>query len=148
MAVFKLSLSGKAVQRVQLKDEVLDSNYSTPKISAFASPPHTGIITVHFVSYRFPLRGVTQVVYSFPHGYDHTPSVFANYNIVNVVAARFAGTTPLVTQAGGNNAGLWTVDSDPININLKVLGLSSTPLTSTEATLKFRFYVFAERGKA
>lgn len=153
MNVFKIALPGKDINRASLQEEVLDSTYPSPKINSFANPPHAGIVKIHNTMNSSPLPafGVTNTLYSFPHGYDYVPTVFGNYIIYNKPDTNpndsFAGQLPEVfVNASSELLILLTIEADLNNISINMLGLKVAPSTIAPYIFYIRYYVMAERG--
>lgn len=141
MRVFKMS-SGVDINRAGVQDLVVDSEHGSPKIYTLARPPHTGDIFVNWQTTTPIPLGTTKIIYSFPHNFTYTPTVFASYRSDDGVNQR-AGTLPL--QFGA--IGMITIDADATNINLKYFSFDISGTGNIGPfTLQVRFYVMVERG--
>lgn len=140
--VFKITLPNNDVRTSDLKDEVLNSLAPSPKINTQASPPHVGIIFLNWASSSLVIpRGTTQVLYSFPHGYNYVPTAIAVFAFDNGVNPQ-NGTLPF--QYGA--LGIITIDTDALNVNLKYFSIDLGSTIIPPFTMQVRFYVMAERG--
>lgn len=141
MDIFKIALPGSNVHQANLGEEVLDSRYPSPKISMTASLPHAGIIFLNWATTGIIIPKFTvRLLYSFPHGYNHIPTVFQTYTYDNgtrVLHGMFRASLGL---------GIMLMDTDDTNVNLKYISgdLGSNPIPPF--IMKIRFYVMAERG--
>jgi len=142
MTRFVISQPGFSASRARPWQIVLSSDLPNPKIDTQVNPPHVGILTVNWNDTTPIADDTTRLMYSFPHNYNHIPSVFAAYYFDNGTTQR-RGTLPL--QLGA--IGMITVDADSKNINFKyysidVFGPTAIPVF----LLRLRFYVMAEHG--
>lgn len=142
MSIFKIALPGNDVKDASISQEVLDSQFPSPKVNTLAQPPHAGIIHLNWSSSVAVPLGTTKLIYSFPHGYDYIPSCFASYSFDNG-SVRNSGVLPF--QYGA--IGVILLDADIRNINLKYFSADLAGVTVVPPFLmQVRFYVFAERG--
>lgn len=144
MNLFKLVLPGSDVHRSRLNEDVLNSQYASPKINTKATPPHTGILFVNWQSSKFFARGDTFLIYSFPHKYNYPPLALGAYKFNNGTTT-YRGLLPFSIGALGEIL----IDSDSTNVNIKYHSFDLSNITVIPPfTMQIRFYVFAERGKA
>jgi len=141
--VFRIALPNSDVHRGKVDTMTLDSRYPNPKIDTLASPPHTGIVSIEWITTGIVVNGgITKLIYSFPHKYNSIPTVFASYkfdNFSNVIS----GTLPF--QYGA--IGLIIIDSDIKNINIKYYSFDIFNSTVIPPfVMQVRFYVMAEHG--
>lgn len=109
-----------------------------------ATPPHAGTIFLNWTQTAGVNFDTTQLIYSFPHGLNYVPTVFASYQWTDGTNTQ-RGTLPF--QLGA--LAIIVIDADPANINLKYFSIdSSIPATTiTPFTMQIRFYVMVEPGK-
>lgn len=138
---FKLALPGFDAQSARVWEEVLDNLYPSPKIDTTPVPPHAGIIFLNWADTTAVPNNTTKLLYSFPHGYNHIPTVFASYSYDNGTI-RLRGT--LAFQNGA--LGMITIDADEENINLKYYSFDLASTAITPFIMQVRFYVMAEHG--
>lgn len=143
MNVFRVALPNTDVARGKAVEMVLDNRYPNPKIDTLASPPHIGTIFLNWTNTSGIADGVTELVYSFAHGYNSIPTAFASYKFFNGTST-IKGTLPF--QYGA--LGVLTIDTDDTNVNIKYYSIDGTipAVTIPAFTMQIRFYVMAEQG--
>ncbi len=141
MNIFKLSLPNNDVKRARIQDVVLDSTYPNPKINTKADPPHAGTISLNWVDTTGVPYATTKLLYSFAHGYNKMPTVFASYKYDTGLVVR-RGTLPF--QLGA--LGMISIDADAKNINLKYYSFDIFDTPIPPFIMQIRFYVMVEHG--
>lgn len=139
---FILSKAGNAAQ-ARLKDIIVSSKYSSPKIYTLGNPPHAGNIFINWSSSLAKAYGTTTLIDSFPHGFQYVPSVFATFNFQNS-SNQLDGMMPFSYGA----IGVITIDTDATNVNVKYF---STDLANTTVIPTFnmviRYYLMVDPGE-
>jgi hypothetical protein len=141
--VFRVALPGGDVNRGKVTEMAVDVRYPSPKIDTKPIPNHAGIIYVNWRSTLALAKGTIRLIDSFPHGYNHVPTVFASYKADNGSNVT-RGILPF--QYGA--LGIIVVDADAKNINLKYYSFDAgIPATNIPPfTMQVRYYVMAEHG--
>lgn len=144
MNIFKIALPGSSIRNSELKDEVIDSRYSSPKVNTITDTPHAGIISVDWSTTGLTFsRNTIKILDSFLHGYDYVPTAMGSFKFDNGTN-KVTGILPI--QIGA--LGIINVDTDQTNFNLKYVSLDGgSPLTIIPPfLLQVRYYIMAERG--
>lgn len=141
--VFRIALPGKDVKEARVWETAVDNLYPNPKIDTAPTPPHAGIINLNWTRTAAVTNNTTVLIHSFPHGYNHVPTVFASYSFSNAtVTTPIKGTLPF--QLGA--IAIITIDADATNINLKYYSTDAGATAINPFTMQIRYYVMAEKG--
>lgn len=144
MNTFRIALPDNKVQTADIKDEVIDSRYPSPKINTKANPPHVGIVYINWATAGLSFAlGETKIIHQFPHGYDYVPSTFGVFSFDDGTN-RVSGTLPF--QFG--SLGYIILEADVKNVYIKYFSVDaiSPSIPVPQFTFQVRFYVMAERG--
>lgn len=135
--VIKVALPGYSVSDTNPSHLAIDSSHPSPKINKHSNPIHRGLMTL-VLNGTYPFG--TTTLYTFPHGYNYTPMVWAT--ISDNSSNNIFGFQPYIN-------GFFEVDvrADPANVYF--LGIVSTVDQSSVTplvTLNISYAVFADNG--